>query len=78
MGSIRSIAGAAILAIGALVIGGAASQAATIILEGIAKGKARILIGKDARSIDRLTRLFPSSYEKQVLKRIDNPALFDE
>ena len=55
-----------------------ASQAATIILEGIAKGKARILIGKDARSIDRLTRLFPSSYEKQVLKRIDNPALFDE
>ncbi len=55
-----------------------ASQAATIILEGIAKGKARILIGKDARSIDRLTRLLPSSYEKQILKRIDNPALFDE
>lgn len=55
-----------------------ASKAATVILKGIAAGKARILIGKDARSIDRLTRLFPSTYEKQVLKRIDNPALFDQ
>ena len=55
-----------------------ASEAATVILKGIAKKKVRILIGKDARSIDRLTRLFPSSYQKQILRRIDDPTLFDE
>lgn len=55
-----------------------ASEAATIILKGIAQKKARILIGKDARSIDRFTRIFPSTYEKYILSRIDNPALFDD
>lgn len=55
-----------------------ANEAATIILKGIAQKKARILIGKDARSIDRFTRIFPSTYEKYILKRIDNPALFDD
>lgn len=54
------------------------AEAATVILKGIAKGKARILIGKDARSIDRLTRLFPSSYQKRILSRIDDPRLLDE
>lgn len=55
-----------------------ASEAAIIILKGIAQKKARILIGKDARSIDRFTRIFPSTYEKYILSRIDNPALFDD
>lgn len=55
-----------------------AAQAATIILTGIAKGKARILIGKDARAIDRMTRLFPSSYENTVLRGREIEGLLDE
>jgi butyryl-CoA dehydrogenase len=40
-----------------------AKQAAATIIRGIEKQKTRILIGKDARFIDRITRLIPSSYE---------------
>ncbi len=55
-----------------------AAQAATVILRGIAKGKARILIGKDARAIDRMTRLFPSSYENTILKGREIEGLLDD
>lgn len=41
-----------------------APQAATTIIRGIEQQKKRILIGKDARFIDRITRLLPSSYER--------------
>ncbi len=37
-------------------------QAAEVILTGVMKGKKRILIGKDARFMDRLQRLFPEKY----------------
>ena len=35
---------------------------------GIDKRKTRILIGRDARFIDRITRLIPSSYERILAK----------
>ncbi len=37
-------------------------QAAEVILNGVEKRKKRILIGKDARFMDRLQRLFPEKY----------------
>lgn len=45
-----------------------APQAAATIITGIRKRKPRILIGRDARMIDRFTRLLPNSYEN-VLTR---------
>ncbi len=41
-----------------------AEQAANIILDGVSKGNSRILIGGDARFLDRLQRLFPQKYPK--------------
>lgn len=40
-----------------------AEKAAEVIIQGLSAGKTRILIGKDARFIDRITRLLPSNYE---------------
>ena len=37
-------------------------KAAQIILNGLRKRKGRILIGKDARMMDRIQRLFPAKY----------------
>ncbi|GAB3889782.1 SDR family NAD(P)-dependent oxidoreductase [Spirosoma agri] len=48
------------------------AEAARQIWQGINKNKARILIGADARMIERLTRLFPSSYVKMMRKQIVN------
>jgi butyryl-CoA dehydrogenase len=39
-------------------------QAASIILAGVMKQQRRILVGKDAWVLDKIVRLFPSSYEK--------------
>jgi butyryl-CoA dehydrogenase len=50
-----------------------AKQAAEIIIEGIEKNKSRILIGKDAKWIDWLVRIFPDTYFKvieNVLKKL--------
>ena len=41
-----------------------AEQAADIILAGIEKKQRRILVGGDAKILDRIARWFPSSYEK--------------
>jgi short-subunit dehydrogenase len=41
-----------------------ADQAADVILAGMAKGSRRILIGADAKLLDRIVRWFPSMYEK--------------
>jgi butyryl-CoA dehydrogenase len=41
-----------------------AEQAADVILQGIAKNKRRILIGGDAKLLDRIVRWFPETYEK--------------
>jgi len=39
-------------------------EAADIILQGVEKNKRRILIGKDAKLLDRIVRWFPATYEK--------------
>lgn len=49
-------------------------QAAQIILEGTAKGKRRIIVGKDAKVISFVQRLFPQSYAKWM-KRFFGGAL---
>lgn len=41
-----------------------APEAAQIILAGAAKGKRRIIVGKDARVVSFIQRLFPQSYAK--------------
>lgn len=41
-----------------------AEQAADVILNGLVKNKRRILIGKDAKLLDRIVRWFPATYEK--------------
>ncbi|RMG31827.1 MAG: SDR family oxidoreductase [Bacteroidetes bacterium] len=43
-------------------------KAAAIILRGMKKGKARILVGADARLLDRIQRLFPSGYPRFLRK----------
>ena len=35
-----------------------------MIIRGIEKNKRRVLIGRDARIVDLVARLFPGSYEK--------------
>ncbi|MEM6317240.1 MAG: SDR family oxidoreductase [Bacteroidota bacterium] len=48
-----------------------AAEASRQIIEAIQKGKPRLLIGKDARFIDRLVRLLPTKYANMVLKRLN-------
>jgi len=50
--------------------GTTAADAAKQIIQSIQKEKSRLLIGKDARFIDRLVRLLPTKYAKIVLKRL--------
>ncbi|MCK8491222.1 SDR family NAD(P)-dependent oxidoreductase [Spirosoma sp. RP8] len=47
-------------------------EAARQIWRGVEKNKARILIGSDARMIERITRLFPTAYVKMMRKQIEN------
>ncbi|MEV0293623.1 SDR family NAD(P)-dependent oxidoreductase [Nocardia sp. NPDC050710] len=47
-------------------------SAATTILKGIRKDKAKILIGTDARVIDLLPRLFGSGYQKIITAQMKN------
>lgn len=48
----------------------AAEEAAETIFKGIESNKPRILIGKDARNIDNLARLFPTNYLR-VIERLN-------
>jgi butyryl-CoA dehydrogenase len=43
------------------------TEAARIILEGVEKNKARVLVGLDARLIDSMQRLLPSAYQKLLV-----------
>ena len=45
-----------------------APEAARVILDGIRRGKTRILIGRDARFIDYVVRLMPESYGRVLLR----------
>lgn len=42
------------------------AQAAAIIVDGMERKRPRVLIGKDARFIDWMTRLFPETYFKRI------------
>lgn len=42
-------------------------QAATIILDGVEAGKARVLVGSDAKLVDLIVRLLPTHYYRVVL-----------
>ncbi len=50
--------------------GTTAADAAAQIIQSIQKAKPRLLIGSDARFIDRLVRLLPTKYANIVLKRL--------
>lgn len=42
------------------------SGAANIILDGVAKGKGRVMVGRDAKMADAFVRLLPSGYTKLI------------
>ncbi|HXL23814.1 MAG TPA: acetoin dehydrogenase, partial [Candidatus Dormibacteraeota bacterium] len=44
-------------------------EAANVILRGVEKRQPRVLIGRDARSLDLLQRLKPATYWKTLAKR---------
>lgn len=48
-----------------------APQAARVIVKGLKKKKKRILIGKDAWFLDKMQRLFPTSYESWVRRQYE-------
>lgn len=50
--------------------GTTAADAAKQIIQSIQKQKVRLLIGSDARFIDKLVRLMPTKYANMVLKRL--------
>jgi NAD(P)-dependent dehydrogenase (short-subunit alcohol dehydrogenase family) len=52
-----------------------AAEAARVIIDGISRGKSRILIGSDARFIDKISRLIPANYER-ILTRWLKPERF--
>ena len=55
------------------------SQAAAIIVNGIQNKKSKILIGSDARQIDRVQRMFPERYTKMAWKsKFSKLDLFDD
>ena len=45
-----------------------ADQAAAIILKGAAKGRRRVIVGKDAKLVQLISRLFPENYFKILRK----------
>ncbi len=47
-----------------------AEYAAKVIIKGMRSGKRRILIGRDARMMDRIQRLMPSSYGRFIFRKI--------
>jgi NAD(P)-dependent dehydrogenase (short-subunit alcohol dehydrogenase family) len=47
-----------------------AEQAANVILDGVDKGRRRILIGKDARFMDRIQRFLPEKYGNFIHKTL--------
>lgn len=50
-------------------------QAAEIILEGVRKGRKRILVGADARAIHWIVRLFPRSYDRVIARLMPMPGI---
>lgn len=44
-------------------------KTANIILEGVQKGRQRIIVGNDAKWVDRIVRFLPESYTKLVVRK---------
>ena len=44
------------------------ADAAARIIQGIQRKEKRVLVGKDAKFMDRIARLFPSNYEDTIMK----------
>jgi len=55
-----------------------AAEAASVIINGVQRGKTRIPIGGDARFIDRITRLMPASYERVLQRGMDRKKFLRE
>ena len=51
--------------------------AAEVIMRGIQKGKSRILIGRDAKILDILVRMFPDEYFRKIPKSMTERAKLD-
>jgi hypothetical protein len=47
-----------------------ADQAASIILRDMARGKKRILVGRDVKILDVVARLLPSAYDRIVARYV--------
>ncbi|MBO0937076.1 SDR family NAD(P)-dependent oxidoreductase [Fibrella sp. HMF5335] len=54
------------------------ARAAEIILAGVARRKARVLIGNDARQIEWITRLFPTRYVSIIKSQIQKAFNFSD
>ena len=50
-------------------------QAAETILDGVRRGKKRILVGADARAIHWIVRLFPRSYDRVIARLMPMPGI---
>lgn len=57
--------------------GTTAADAAKQIIKAIQKKKTRLLIGKDARFIDRIVRLLPTGYAKILLRKLGGEEMSD-
>ncbi len=51
-------------------------RAAEIILDGVRSSKYRILVGKDAKFVDRFQRFFPNLWRKRMLKNTGSETAF--
>ena len=47
-----------------------AEQAAKAIVRGMQRGRARVLIGRDAYSIDAMVRMFGPAYQRLVVRSV--------
>ena len=54
------------------------SRAANIIIKGIKKKKERIMVGSDAKILDRIVRLFPSRYSRIVVSGLKKMGLTED
>lgn len=52
------------------------ARAAEIILEGVRKSQYRILVGKDAKFVDKFQRFFPNAWRKRMLKNTGSESAF--
>ena len=52
-----------------------AEKAADIILTGAAKGKRRVIVGRDAHAVSLIQRIFPQSYARKLRRLLPQDAV---